>query len=561
MRLLLALSVLAAAVAGAAATGAAGAVAPPHRAQQSKPNVIVIETDDQDQASMQFMDKTLSLIGDGGATFDNSLVSFPLCCPSRSTFLTGEYAHNNHITSNDPPTGGYQVFDNLNALPVWLQGAGYYTVEVGRYLNHYGKDNPTEIPPGWNEWHATVDPSTYNYYNYTINQQGSLEYHGDRPQDYQTDVLNGIANEVLRRRLAEPQPVFMWLTTMAPHNAGPREPDDPPHFPTTVPAPRYANTSGEPLPKDPSFNELDVSDKPHEVRRRRRLRPSDISAIRYAYRQRVETLGAVDDLVAAVVRTIQASGELGETLIIYTSDNGYLQGQHRIRAGKVFLYEPSLRVPLLMRGPGVPRGIHVKQWASNVDLAPTILQATGAIAGRTQDGRSLFPLMRDPGLRWGRELLLDTGPYQGVRTDRYVYAEHTTGEKELYDLKNDPFELRNLWHDRASRPIWNALAGQLARLRTCSGPSCQRGPRLKLSLRSRGHGCRKRVILAHLVGADNHYAVALHVSVEGYTLTDHRPPFVIGVRAKGLGRAGRLRALAVLKDGRRLTIDRTTHGC
>ncbi|MFL5895069.1 MAG: sulfatase [Thermoleophilaceae bacterium] len=562
MRLLLALMVLTAASAGAAAGGAAGAVAPPHHSQQTRPNVIVIETDDQDQASMEFMDKTLTLIGDGGVTFDNSFVSFPLCCPSRSTFLTGEYAHNHGITSNDPPTGGYQVFDNLNALPAWLQSAGYYTVEVGRYLNHYGKDNPTEIPPGWSEWHATVDPSTYNYYNYTINQQGGLVYYGDRAQDYQTDVLGSVATEVLSRRLPDRQPLFMWLTTMAPHDAGPREPDDPPHFPTTVPPPRYAGIYGaEPLPKDPSFNEFDISDKPAEVRRRRRLRDTDISAIRYAYRQRIETLQAVDDLVGGVVRTIQDAGELQDTLIIYTSDNGYLQGQHRIRAGKVFLYEPSIRVPLLMRGPGIPRGVHVRSWASNVDLAPTILDATRAVAGRTQDGRSLFPLIKDRGLSWGRELLLDAGPYQGVRTDRYVYAEHKTGEKELYDLQADPYETHNLWHDRASRPIWDALAGQLSRLRTCSGANCQRGPRLKLELRTRGHKCAKRVVVAHLRGTDNHYAISLRVSAGDYTLTDSRAPFAVPLRARTLGRTARIRALAVLKDGRRLTIDRTAHGC
>jgi arylsulfatase A-like enzyme len=554
--------VLALAGASGALAGAAGARAP-HRAQQVKPNVIVIETDDQDQASVEFMEKVQSLIGGAGATFDNSLVSFPLCCPSRATFLTGEYAHNNHITSNDPPTGGYQVFDNLNALPMWLQGAGYYTVEVGRYLNHYGRFDPTEIPPGWSEWHATVDPSTYSYYNYTINHQGTLVYYGNQPQDYQTDVLNATATEVIRRRAPKPQPFFMWLTTMAPHDAGPREPNDPPRFPTTVPAPRHAGIfAGEPLPKDPSFDEFDVSDKPREVRRRRRLNIEDISAIRYAYRQRLETLQAVDDLVGDVVRAVEESGELQDTLIVFTSDNGYMQGQHRIRAGKVFLYEPSVRVPLLMRGPGIPHGIHVKQWASNVDLAPTILEAAGATAGLPQDGRSLFPLIHDPTLEWGRELLLDAGTYQGVRTDRYVYAEHSSGEKELYDLQTDPYETRNLWHAPGAQSIWNAMAGQLDRLRHCSGPLCQSGPRLKLELKRHGKTCAHRLVLARLRGSDNHYAIRLRLTTRGRTLTDSSRPFVVGLRAQALGRAPTpIRALVVLKDGRRMTIDRVTRGC
>ena len=540
------------------------AAAAPASAQQVKPNVIVIETDDQDAASMKFMEKTNRLIGEGGAVFDNNVVSFPLCCPSRASFLTGEYAHNNGITGNDPPRGGYQVFENINALPVWLQGAGYYTAMVGRYLNHYGKTNPTEIPAGWSEWHAGVDPSTYKYYNYTINHQGTLVYYGDRPEDYQTDVWNVTATELIRRRLPKPQPLFLWLTTMAPHDAGPREPEDPKGFPTTVPAPRYKGVfANERLPKSPAFDEVDVSDKPREVRRRRRLRLDDITKIRYAYRQRLETLQAVDDLVNDVVRAVQESGELQETLIIFTSDNGYMQGEHRIRAGKVFLYEPSLRVPLLMRGPGVPRGVHVEQWSSNVDLSPTILEATGAIPGRVQDGRSLFPLLHDPGLSWGRELLLDTGSYQGVRTDRYVYAEHTTGEKELYDLQDDPYQLHNLWKASRAKPIWNALAGQLEKLRHCSGPSCQRGPKLSLELKRAGpSGCERRSVLARLRGPDNHYVTQFHLTVDGREIArDVHVPFVVRMRLSSLKRPSRVRALAVLKDGRQLTIDRTANGC
>jgi N-acetylglucosamine-6-sulfatase len=532
-------------------------------AQVAKPNVIVIETDDQDAASMKVMEKTNRLLGEAGATFTNNVVSFPLCCPSRATFLTGEYAHNNGITSNDPPTGGYQVFENINALPVWLQGAGYYTVEVGRYLNHYGLTNPTEIPAGWSEWHATVDPSTYKYYNYTINHQGTLVYYADRPEDYQTDVLNATATEVIRRRAPKPQPFFMWLTTMAPHDAGPREPEDPPRFPTTVPAPRHKGVyANEPLPRDPSFSEADVSDKPREVRRRRRLSVDDIAAITYAYRQRLETLRAVDDLVADVVRALEDTGELQDTLVVFTSDNGYLQGEHRIRAGKVFLYEPSLRVPLLMRGPGVPPGIQVDRWSSNVDLAPTILEATGALPGRVQDGRSLFPLLRDRTLSWGRTLLLDTGSYQGVRTDRYVYAEHTTGEKELYDLQSDPHELHNLWHVPSAQPIWHALAGQLEHLRHCLGPSCQRGPRVSLELKRVGTTCKHRSLLARVRGLDNHYVTEFRLNANGrFVGADTRAPFAIRLRSSKLARVSSLRAVIVLKDGRRVTIDRTAHGC
>lgn len=533
-------------------------------AASAQPNVIVIETDDMDMTGMRSMDNVKELIGKAGVTFDNSLVSFPLCCPSRATFLTGQYAHNNHITSNDPPTGGYQVFESVNSLPAWLQSAGYYTVQVGRYLNHYGNQNPTEIPPGWSEWHASIDPSTYRYYNYTINHQGSLVFYGDRPEDYQTDVWAGIADEAIRRRAPNPKPFFMWLAPMAPHDAGPREIDDPPErFPTPVPAPRHKNLYRYlRLPQDASFNERDVSDKPREVRRRRRFRQSDLDAMTIAYRQRLETLKAVDEMVARVVQALKDTGELENTLIVFTSDNGYLQGQHRIRAGKVFLYEPSLRVPLLMRGPGVPRGVHVKRWVANVDLSPTILEAAGANPARIQDGRSLFPLMRDTDLAWGRFLLLDAGSYQGVRTDRYVYAEHKTGEKELYDLRTDPAQTRNLWRVPSAVPIWNALAGQLGRLRHCVGPRCSRGPRLKLSLKLRGRSCKTRQVLARLRGTDTHYAIELSLRIDRRVLAvDRKPPLAIALPATRLGRTAQLRALVALKDGRSFTIDRVARGC
>ena len=189
-------------------------------------------------------------------------------------------------------------------------------------------------------------------------------------------------------------------------------------------------------------------------------------------------------------------------------------------------------------------------------------RGAGRMCGRVQDGRSLFPLLRDPTLAWGRELLLDTGNYQGVRTDRYVYAEHTTGEKELYDLQNDPHELRNLWKVPSAKPIWNALAGQLERLRHCVGPGCQRGPRLKLELKSVGANCKRRSLLARLRGLDNHYVTEFHLTVDGRVVAvDRRKPFVIRLRSSRLRRPSQLRALAVLKDGRRLTIDRTANGC
>ncbi len=127
-----------------------------------RPNVLVLETDDQTLAEMQVLPNVKRLIGDQGVTFDNNFDSFSLCCPSRASFLTGQYSHNNGVRGNAPPQGGYQALDKSNTLAVWLQRGGYYTVHLGKFLNGYGRQNPTEIPPGWSEWHGAVDPTTWD---------------------------------------------------------------------------------------------------------------------------------------------------------------------------------------------------------------------------------------------------------------------------------------------------------------------------------------------------------------------------------------------------------------
>jgi len=155
---------------GARERGGSALAAPPTQ----RPNVLVLETDDQTLAEMEVLPNVKQLIGDQGVTFDNNFDSFSLCCPSRASFLTGQYSHNNNVRGNAPPVGGYQALDKSNTLAVWLERAGYYTVHLGKFLNGYGRPTPTEIPPGWSEWHGSVDPTTYRYYNYTLNEGGEL---------------------------------------------------------------------------------------------------------------------------------------------------------------------------------------------------------------------------------------------------------------------------------------------------------------------------------------------------------------------------------------------------
>ena len=140
---------------------------------QIRPNVVVIHTDDQDAASMAVMPRTRALVGGQGTTFVNSFASYPLCCPSRATFLTGQYAHNHGVLGNNLPKGGFEKLRGANTLAVWLRRSGYHTALVGKYLNNYGERNPREIPPGWSDWNGAVDPSTYQYYATTINRNGA----------------------------------------------------------------------------------------------------------------------------------------------------------------------------------------------------------------------------------------------------------------------------------------------------------------------------------------------------------------------------------------------------
>src|SRR5215211_2376452 len=144
----------------------------------AQPNVVVVMVDDMNASALAYMPRVRSLIGTPGTTFANSVVSYSLCCPSRATFLTGQYAHNHDVLGNTPPDGGYAKLRGAETLPVWLGRAGYATGHVGKFLNGYGRQNPTEIPPGWTEWYGSVDPTTYRMWGYTLNENGTLRTYG-----------------------------------------------------------------------------------------------------------------------------------------------------------------------------------------------------------------------------------------------------------------------------------------------------------------------------------------------------------------------------------------------
>jgi arylsulfatase A-like enzyme len=538
------------------------------RVQQvaKRPNVIVIMADDQTVESLRVMGNVRSFIGNQGVTFDNSFVSYSLCCPSRATFLTGQYAHNHRVMGNSPPNGGYDRLDHSNTLAVWLQRAGYLTVHLGKFLNGYGRVRQTEIPPGWTEWYGSIDPSTYQFYNYTLNENGRLVKYGSDPASYQADVYARKAVEIIRRQQADPRPFFFSIAFLAPHSGGPREPGDPANQATPVPAPRHRNVyAQEPLPTPPSFNEADVSDKPAGIRNRAPMSATRIAAVRENYQQRLESLLAVDEAVADIVRAVDAIGELDNTYIIFTADNGFFHGEHRVPSGKVLLYEPSIRVPLIMRGPGIPSNGRRQQLVANIDLAPTIAAMARVQPGRVVDGRSLLGIARDKLIYPGRDILLETPTYSAIRTPRWKYAEHINGEKELYDLLTDPDELASKHADPRYARTQAALAQRLARLKGCSGPTCRHGLLLRLLVRyRRGAGRCVRSNVRLVVGGPEARRIATtHFYIDGRLVRrDSRGPYTAVVSRRRLRSGGSVvHTVVTLRDTRRQTLTRVFRAC
>jgi arylsulfatase A-like enzyme len=524
-------------------------------------------TDDQTVESLRVMTNVNSMLARQGTTFDSSFASFPLCCPSRATFLTGQYGHNHTIMGNSAPAGGYDKLapTHGNTLPAWLQQAGYHTVHVGKYLNGYGRTNPTAVPPGWTEWYGSTDPSTYRFYNYTLNENGRLVTYGTGAANYQADVYNRKAVELVRRLAPAPKPFFLSVAFLAPHSGGPRDSDDPANQATPSPAPRHRNAfTNQPLPTPPSLNEADMSDKPAAMRNRPLIGPGRLNGIRENYQQRLESLLAVDEAVRDILAALEATRELARTYVIFTADNGFFHGEHRVPAGKVLVYEPSVRVPLIVRGPGIPRGAQRTNPVANIDLAPTILEAAAGKAARRLDGRSLLPFARDARKRSGRDILLETPSYSAIRTPRHVFVQHSTGEQELYDLVADPHQLTSLHADTRFAGLKSELAARLARLRTCVGDACRKGPDVRLSVRyRRGGGCARSNVRLRVGGsAASRISSVVFYRGSGVIKRDARAPFTASVRRTRLGRRPTLlRALVTLKDSRSASLDRSLRRC
>jgi N-acetylglucosamine-6-sulfatase len=443
--------------------------------REQAPNVVVVMTDDQAVDTMKAMPRTRRMLGGKGVTFENSFVSYPLCCPSRASFQTGQYAHNHGVLNNQPPKGGYQAFDAKRSLPVWLSEAGYRTGFVGKYLNGYGKGEAArEVPPGWSDWYGLPASAKQRPFEFELNENGELVDYGRG--EYKTEVLEDKAVSLVREWAGPRRPFFLWVATDAPHkDAGTDEDADR----DPEPAPRdRGRFERENAPRGESFNERDTSDKPGFVKGKRRLNSGEQKQIDKVYRSQLESLIAVDRLVKSIVKELRRRGELENTVVMFTSDNGFIRGQHRIESGKASLYDEAIRVPLLVRGPGFPEGERDERVVGNVDLAPTILDLAAAEADIQPDGVSLLPF-EPRRASWRPNMLLevferDKGNFVGIRTPRFSYAEYTKKDKrELYDLYRDPKQLDNLAGDPAYADELERLHERVTALRDCAGADCR----------------------------------------------------------------------------------------
>lgn len=419
----------------------------------ARPNVVVVLTDDQRWDTLSTMPNVTNRLVRRGVDFRNVFASNPLCCPSRVSILTGRYAHSTGVLSNRPPHGGFASFRDGVTIATRLRAAGYRTAYMGKYLNGYA--NSTYVPPGWDRWLAFANAG---YHDYRLNVDGRLETGPTVRSVYSTDRL---ANEAVRFVRESRRPFFLMLAPYAPH--APAEP-----------ARRHARSFGNLAPwRSPSYRERDVSDKPDWVR----ARPRNLGFGPQGFRRRqLQTLLAVDEMVGRVVRALREEGSLRNTIVVFTSDNGYLWGEHRLSA-KAKPYEESIRVPLVVRYDALTQGrpLAVERLVANVDLAPTLAAAAGTRLPGVE-GRSLLPFLAGRSPRWRSALLLETLAVRGqavptwcaVRTRDSVLVAYRTGERELYDLAGDPYQLRSLHDD----PAWNrpeqALGARLGRL--CNPP-------------------------------------------------------------------------------------------
>jgi N-acetylglucosamine-6-sulfatase len=512
----------AAAAPGVTSAGHAPAVAAPRPAPRlprgsRRPNVMVVMMDDMRWDEVRYLPNVQRYVRDRGLRFTNSFSPYPLCCPARTSFLLGEYAHNHQVLYHEAPYG-FGSIDDSRTIATSLKRVGYQTAMVGKYLNKYGvmpsrvtgRSSLHYVPAGWTDWMSGLDTiwpagspyqgNTYNYFSFTQNVNGQTVANRGR---YSSTVIADEVIGLVGKYAGQKKPWFLWVTPVAPHHGGPRESDDPPDYteadgrvqqfvtparPDWVKGRFDTRLTHAPGTRVHGPSEADVSDKPHNVSRFLETTPEENLRLRDTERQRAESLYAWDVEFGRIVQKLKATGEYDDTLILFTSDNGYYTGEHRQRLGKIKPHEPVIHVPLLVAGPGVPHGVRYAP-VTTFDLTATILDiANGRLA--RMDGESKASLIYGQDRGWTYPMLTEgllkdvrvkrRGFVRGglteigIRTGRYKYVRYANGDRELYDLDQDPLELSSRIGDPAYAEVQRDLERMWWAYKDCTGAACRK---------------------------------------------------------------------------------------
>jgi arylsulfatase A-like enzyme len=425
-----------------------------------------------------------------GMTFHNFIVDDSLCCPSRASILTGNYPHTTGIFMNHGSDGGFSEFnkrgEETDTFAIPMHDRGYRTAFMGKYLNEYHATYPapeplrnwtppqaTYVPPGWDEWDAVGNG--YPQYHYLLNHNHQVRTYGGAPNAYLNTVLQNYGTHFIEQSAAKKAAFFLEIASFTPHT-----PD--------TPAPQDVGTyPGLTAPRDPSFGTL-PENTPAWLDKRTPFSARQLKVIDTRFRMRVEAVQSVDRMVGALEAKLAATGQLQNTVFVFSSDNGYHGGQHDLMPGKMTAYDTDIRVPLIVTGPGIAPGSTNSDLVQNIDLAPTFEQLTGATPAPSVEGHSFVPLLHGAHPPWRSLALVEhQGPdlarndpdgqnyaegnpptYQALRSSNFTYVRYVNGDHEYYDRTSDPYELDNLWDTLPPARVAQ-LNSWLDGLHTCQG--------------------------------------------------------------------------------------------
>jgi len=391
-----------------------------------KPNIIIVYTDDQRWDSLDTM-PAVSKLADEGVQFTNSFVTTPVCGPSRASTLTGRLASTLGITLNEGASG---QFDPSDTIAVKLQEQGYRTALYGKYMNGY-RDQFPEVAPGWDDWRVFRDGIGDLFSRGSLYLDPVMSWNGvhRRETGYSTDLIADYALDYIENNTDAP--FFLMLSFWGPHV---------PLFPA---ARHVGELTGQAPPKPPSFEEADMRDKPAYLQER--AGKGDFDPIwDVGFPKYLEILLSVDEAVANIRAKLEELGLADNTIILFTSDNGFMFGEHWV-LGKGVPYEESIRVPLIVWNPRL-RHRDVDELVLNIDLAPTLAELAGGELDA--DGRSLLPLIFGKQVSWRHHFEIEWEPgfglpetYRAFRSEAFKYIEWEDGQREIYFLPLDPFEV------------------------------------------------------------------------------------------------------------------------